>query len=726
MRQVARKLFPYLALLLLVSALLWAISFDRLPKADFTFNNGDRIKTIDPARATGSPEGRIINAVFEGLLRMTPVGEPDDDGNVLMKPMPAMAESLPKISEDGKTYTFTIRQSVRWSDDTPVTAHDFVWSWQRFIHPETASEYAKQLYYVRGAEDYNKSKFEVGNRVEVELPNRPDEAQLFPRGTILRGVLRIIIKPPEPEIADDASKDKKDEAKAKHKRRWTCVVEVKGKNDETIDWDKPGELRAFSIEPVPDKAPYDGEIKKCRRILVNFETEVGIHAPNDRTLVVQLKNPTYFFNELVAFYPLYPVNRLCVETHGVPQWTKPKNIVGNGPFTVEFRRIRDRIRLRKNPLYWNADIVQLETIDAFAIKKETTSLNMYLDDRIDWSTTVPNALIPELLKRDDFITAPAMIAYFYRFNVDKEPFNKILVRRALSMAIDKKMICEKITQAGETPTYTFAPAVLSGLPPKGTGYESPQFKDMKFHDVSRVRQLLKKAKEEGKDNDDAYIKQRMADVGYIGTDRYVDELLRRARASQEDDDYPGINWMKYDVEGARKLLALAGHPNGRGMPRFSILYNSSEAHRAIAEVIQQQWNKIGVEVELKNAEWGTYLSAVSQKQYEVARAGWIGDYFDPFTYIDMFVEDGTHNNTNWSNPRYDEIINRLAPQESNPAIRMELIKEAEAILLAEQPIVPIYFYVSKNMVKPHVRGFFPNIQDIHPLHLIRIEEPTEP
>lgn len=295
----------------------------------------------------------------------------------------------------------------------------------------------------------------------------------------------------------------------------------------------------------------------------------------------------------------------------------------------------------------------------------------------------------------------------------------MLVRRALNMAIDKQLICDKITKAGQTPAATFAPPVLSGL----TGYQPPRFADMQDYDVRRVRSILQAAEKAGKAEDESHIKQLLAQAGYPGSPQYVSELLKRARSEPSADDrYPDINWMKHDIDDARRLLELAGYPNGQGLPKISILYNTSEAHRAIAEVIQQQWKQLGVDVELKNTEWATFLDSLKQKDFYVARSGWIGDYSDPNTFIDMFVTDGANNQTNWGNARYDEIITDLAPKEPIAEKRLSLLKEAEMILMAEQPIAPIYFYVSINMIKPRVRGFSPNIQDLHPLHILRVDD----
>jgi oligopeptide transport system substrate-binding protein len=126
-------------------------------------------------------------------------------------------------------------------------------------------------------------------------------------------------------------------------------------------------------------------------------------------------------------------------------------------------------------------------------------------------------------------------------------------------------------------------------------------------------------------------------------------------------------------------------------------------------------------------EWGTFLDKYAAMEYQVARAGWIADYPDPNTFLDMWVTDGAQNSTGWSNSRYDQLIED-AGREGDPEARMKLLQEAEQVLLDEMPVIPIYHYTSLNMVKPNVRGFSATAQDIHPLHILRFadEEDSEP
>ena len=642
-----RKSYPLFLLLMIVMGLGYAVNLGQLEPAEFTFNNGAEIKTVDPALATGAPEGRIINGLFEGLLRNLPsTDKAEANGTVPMRPATqGMAESY-SVSEDGTVYTFHIRQNVLWSNGDPFTAHDMEWSWMRMLHPETASEYVYQLYYVKGADRYNKGELSTGDRVEIELANRANAQQLFPRGTIRRGVFsKIGYWNPDSKIITDTA--------PKSGISWTKVffVDVFPEKNGQVRWDATPRAMAYVMRNaskgnLPEMI--DGRpVETCRHVLVDFKSSVGILAIDDQTFRVQLKSRTTYFPDLVAFYPLYPVHRPTIEKYGSPGWTKPGNLVCNGPFLLKFRRIRDRLRMIKNARYWNAKHVELNSIDALSVQSETTSLNMYVNGQIDWSTTVPNMVIPDLRKRDDFKSAPMLTTYFYRFNVNRKPLDQVRVRRALNMAIDKKKIVEQVTKAGNVPARSFVPPGI--------------------------------------------------------------------------DNYNSARGDIFDVSKARQLLAEAGFPGGRNFPAIRILFNTSDMHKDIAQVIQQDWKEhLGVNVQLENYEWRTFLATLSQKDYEVARSGWIGDYPDPNTFLDMFVTGGANNQTNWSNARYDDLIEQ-AKFEPDYQKRLGLLTEAEQILMDEQPIIPIYFYVSKNLVQPHVLGFSSNVQDVHPLHILKID-----
>jgi oligopeptide transport system substrate-binding protein len=319
-------------------------------KADLSLINGAEPETLDPALITGQPEGRIVNALFEGLLRFDRFGRSG----------PGVASSW-EISRDGLTYTFHLRLEARWSDGKAVTAGDFVASWRRTLEPETAAAYSYQLFPVAGAE----------------------------------------------EFANGKTKD--------------------------------------------------------------FST-VGVKAPDDRTLVVHLAHVTPYFLDLCALPPLYPVRTDLIAAYG-DDWVKPGRFVGNGAYRLESWRINDSIRLTKNPCFWDRANVRLTTVDVLPISKANVAYNFYAAGQADLimdKGLAPPSLLDALKRGPDFHAAPFLGSYFLRFNCSKPPFSDPRVRKAFSMALERKRITDKITRAGEQDALSFVPPGLPGyLPPEG-------------------------------------------------------------------------------------------------------------------------------------------------------------------------------------------------------------------------------------------------------------------
>ncbi|MFO0791873.1 MAG: peptide ABC transporter substrate-binding protein [Pirellulales bacterium] len=224
---------------------------------------------------------------------------------------------------------------------------------------------------------------------------------------------------------------------------------------------------------------------------------------------------------------------------------------------------------------------------------------------------------------------------------------------------------------------------------------------------------------------DARVRRALA----LALDR--EEITRTATGSGEVPAYSlvplGIagytpeKFGKEDVKEAQRLLAEAGFPDGKGFPSLEILYNTHQAHQTIAQLVRKQWEKnLGITATTRNEEWGSYQSSVRQFEFDAARRAWISDYIDPNSHLDMMLTDGENNNTGWSNAEYDRLITE-ARGEVDGSKRMQLFHRAERILMDEMPLIPIYYYVDKNMVKSHIRGFYRNPLDEHPFSAISSE-----
>lgn len=199
---------------------------------------------------------------------------------------------------------------------------------------------------------------------------------------------------------------------------------------------------------------------------------------------------------------------------------------------------------------------------------------------------------------------------------------------------------------------------------------------------------------------------------------------RRAWGRITPSGYPGYEGppqLVFDPAAARRELALAGYPGGAGFPKFTILFNTSEDHRRIAEAVQAMWRReLNVPVELRNMEWASVQQASVGLQYDIVRRSWIGDYLDPNSFLDILRTGDGNNRTGWSDPRYDALL-REAGAELDPHRRLELLAQAEQLALDAGVFIPVYHYTTHELVKPYVRGIYHTALDLHPLTHVWID-----
>jgi oligopeptide transport system substrate-binding protein len=191
-------------------------------------------------------------------------------------------------------------------------------------------------------------------------------------------------------------------------------------------------------------------------------------------------------------------------------------------------------------------------------------------------------------------------------------------------------------------------------------------------------------------------------------------------------DYKPLDKMQYDPERARQLLAEAGYPNGKGFPKFTIHFNTLESHRAIAEAIQQMWKEeLNIDVGLENQEWKVYLDTQNNKNYDISRSAWIGDFMDPVTFLSMWTTGNGNNNTNWGNPKFDAFIEQAA-RTGDPKARLEILHQAEDLFLSEAPIVLVYWYTNAYLLQPSVQNWNSLVLGNHNYKYIDLKAEQEP
>jgi oligopeptide transport system substrate-binding protein len=212
--------------------------------------------------------------------------------------------------------------------------------------------------------------------------------------------------------------------------------------------------------------------------------------------------------------------------------------------------------------------------------------------------------------------------------------------------------------------------------------------------------------------DRAAIVKNVTKAGQLPAMAWVPPGLADAAPGSDFRKIGGDYFADNDVATAQRLLAEAGYPGGRGLPPVTLIYNTSEGHKAIAEAVQEMWRKnLGVNVSLANQEWKVFINSRTKGDYQVARHGWTGDYLDPMTFIDMFVPDSGNNDAQYKKPAYEDLVRR-AKETNDQAVRMGLMHQAEKLLMDDAVLAPIYYYTNAVLVKPNVKGYVRSITGV--------------
>ena len=398
---------------------------------------------------------------------------------------------------------------------------------------------------------------------------------------------------------------------------------------------------AFILWPVKNaKAISKGEIKDLN--------ELGITAPDDLTLKIELENPTPYLTGLLSHSMTYPIHLKSQQQHG-KKWTRPNNLISNGPYQLADWKPQTKLKLIKNPHFRDTKKLHFDTVYFHPIEDKGAELKRFRAGELDITDDVPSdqmKWVTENLKAN-FRNTPYIGTYYFAMNVEQAPFKgNPDLRKALSLAINRTILTEKVTKAGELPG-------LSWVPPGVNGYTSQAIPELSLANKDRMKL-------------------------------------------------------------AKELYKKAGYSKDKPL-EVELLYNTSENHKKIAIAISAMWKQaLGVKVKLRNEEWKVYLSSRTQRKFQLIRSGWIGDYNDASNFLDLFRGDvGTINPAGWKNADYDSLM-KQAETELDADKRIDLMQQAEKILLSEMPLIPIYYYTTQHLLNNDLKGWEDNVMDIHP------------
>jgi len=217
------------------------------------------------------------------------------------------------------------------------------------------------------------------------------------------------------------------------------------------------------------------------------------------------------------------------------------------------------------------------------------------------------------------------------------------------------------------------------------------------------------------------VRVRKALTMAVNTQELVEKVTKAGQIGTRSMVPPMANYTPgqgaaYDPDGAKQMLAEAGYPDGKGFPNLTVIYNTLEGHKLIAEYIQESWRRIlGIDIKIQNYEWKTFLDIRHQHDFDITRAGWVGDYQDPNTFLELFMTGGGNNDGEYSNTTFDELLRKAATMKAG-AERFQVLHNAESVFLTQdQAVLPIYSYVSQHIIDTKKwDGWYNNPQDVHP------------
>lgn len=378
--------------------------------------------------------------------------------------------------------------------------------------------------------------------------------------------------------------------------------------------------------------------------------ELSVKAVDDKTLEFDIAANVPYTKDLLAFPSLMPLRQDIVEANPEGWSVEAKTQVANGRYVISEFAHESQLVLEKNAKYWDKASTKMGTLTFMLSDDDNAILAAFKAGDLDLADSFPSDELAALSTTPEYHQFGNIGIYYLQMQQmdgGLEQLKDVNVRKALSLAIDRDYINQTVWNSSRIPAYSI---VSFGVPDATAGSD---------------------------------FRKTAGDV--VGGDMTTDYAANVAKA--------------------KELLAAAGYPDGKGFPKLEYSINENTGHQAVAEAVMQMWKEnLGIDVEIATMDWATFQQYRKTTDCEIARQGWLGDYTDPATFFDLFTSTAGTNDGHYNNPKYDELVIG-ARTEQDPATRMAMYHEAEAIIMNEMGVVPIVFYADDVLSQTNFTGY---------------------
>jgi oligopeptide transport system substrate-binding protein len=637
--------------------------------------NSGEPKGLDPHLVSGVLESNIIRALFEGLC----VEDPDKDSSSL----PGVAKNWTP-NEDSTEWIFELNPEAKWSDGVPVTAKDFVFSYRRLLSPDPdwPAEYAEMLYFLKNGEAYHRSHF--GNILCGNDPDFPVKWKILKESNFKGDPKLKLSNFVGKTFSDLDERDLKKFASYLSEGQQVDLTQLSATKVETEKLTEVEKRIFFNSKGIDNLNKSDLKLLKQNTSILNWADQVPEEV---RQLVLE---------RIIKHHEAGKPNlwdKAEVGVTALDDFTLKINLRGPIPFLPEITKHYTWYPVPKHVILKHGKIntayqspwTRVENIVSNgAFKLKTWRTNHFLE-----------------IERNNY--------YWDRDNVYLDGVRYLPIKNYYT---ETRMFGDEQLHL----TYT----VPSELIPMAKEKYPAQLRQEPYVGVRFLR--VNNRKEPLNDP-----KVRRAFALSIDQKSICEEILQGGQTPASGIVPPFGNYkppgvIHFDPEKAKILLAESGYESTSSFPEISLLTTNSDSGLREAEALQAMWQKhLGIKVRIMQREWTTYLQKQYDADYDICVAGWIGDYLDPTTFLEMWITDGGNNNTGWGSNEFEDLLNK-AENTTDVATRMEILSQAEQTILNDTPVLPIYWYTTNYLIRPEVKGWNPLLLNNHPFKSVKIEK----